>query len=815
MTPTTVATARALARGEREPLDRAERLAALATRGGVLAPGRLPETPAARTLTTTRAEETKQTDPRRGVLQNVSSTDATPTRARTTTSKPTPTPRHARTNASSANETPPRPRVTADGSPRMTSRRRRPRRRRPPRPTGAAEPRPRRRRSDDSPRRPRRRLRGEYSTPIRRRGRRGRIERCEARKGSTVSRFPKSRSRHRRRRLACRDPCVPRRRAPRRNRSTAARERDRRLLARHSTASARRSPSRKRARRAVERSERSSRRLVSRRRVPRDAPPKEDASEEDGPPTRRLRRRNRRGWNVSTRSRAARARDSTRSPAHAETYRRQIRLGIRSLTGTVPVAGARARSQTPPRREFPRRRFARGRRRRRRRKREVLDGARERRRDEKVLGPVRVLGLGRERERRSGFERARPNTRARGFVFDVERTRRRIRPFARVAARVARKPIRKPSARLDLSAVFDEGEIPEGYRVYQGLPATPKSSRRFDRRVDHPSSDEFVEAVEERTAARTTTTPSFSSSSSASPEPGFERSDRSPRNTPNASKLRVGRVRARRRRGGGGARTRRRRGDGRRRRRRRAEVSAARLRAAKIRNGAGVAGDGRRGRKREGEGESGDGAGVATAGVHRRRVLGFDGGDENDENDDDKENAKSSAWLKSDPSVDASSRRSPVSGGVVGRHDVDSDSARSNARRASPATPPPTSISAALRSLPDFETVCQKTPGGDETRVGRIRARVAATSKFLQRERGRGRGRRRKRQPRAGRAAREWEHADAVRIPIPIPAAATKKRGSSAALEKLVSATADDAETETRPNANAWMDEPVVTVRDA
>ena len=115
----------------------------------------------------------------------------------------------------------------------------------------------------------------------------------------------------------------------------------------------------------------------------------------------------------------------------------ESRLGIRSLTGTVPVAGARARSQTP---------FARGRRRRRRRKREVLDGARERRRDEKVLGPVRVLGLGRERERRSGFERARPNTRARGFVFDVERTRRRIRPFARVAARVARKPIRKPSA---------------------------------------------------------------------------------------------------------------------------------------------------------------------------------------------------------------------------------------------------------------------------------------------------------------------------------------------------------------------------------
>ena len=322
VTPTTVATARALARGEREPLDRAERLAALATRGGVLAPGRLPETPAARTLTTTREGDEADGSAAR-VLQNASSTDATPTRARTTTSKPTPTPRHARTNASSANETPPRPRVTADGSPRMTSRRRRPRRRRPPRPTGAAEPRPRRRRSDDSPRRPRRRLLGEYSTPIRRRGRRGRIERCEARKGSTVSRFPKSRSRHRRRRLACRDPCVPRRRAPRRNRSTAARERDRRLLARHSTASARRSPSRKRARRAVERSERSSRRLVSRRRVPRDAPPKEDASEEDGPPTRRPRRRNRRGWNVSTRSRAARARDSTRSPA-AETYRRRI-----------------------------------------------------------------------------------------------------------------------------------------------------------------------------------------------------------------------------------------------------------------------------------------------------------------------------------------------------------------------------------------------------------------------------------------------------------------------------------------------------------
>ena len=41
----------------------------------------------------------------------------------------------------------------------------------------------------------------------------------------------------------------------------------------------------------------------------RDAPPKEEFSNEDGPPTRRLRRRNRRGWNVSTRSRAARARD--------------------------------------------------------------------------------------------------------------------------------------------------------------------------------------------------------------------------------------------------------------------------------------------------------------------------------------------------------------------------------------------------------------------------------------------------------------------------------------------------------------------------
>ena len=81
-----------------------------------------------------------------------------------------------------------------------------------------------------------------------------------------------------------------------------------------------------------------------------------------------------------------------------------------------------------------------------------------------------------------------------------------------------------------------------------------------------------------------------------------------------------------------------------------------------------------------------------------------------------------------------------------------------------------------------------------------------------------------KRQPRAGRAAREWEHADAGSDPDPDPGGDDDEETRLfAALEKLVSATADDAETETRPNANArsngtvpaWMDEPVVTVRDA
>ena len=52
-------------------------------------------------------------------------------------------------------------------------------------------------------------------------------------------------------------------------------------------------------------------------------------------------------------------------------------------------------------------------------------------------------------------------------------------------------------------------------------------------------------------------------------------------------------------------------------------------------------------------------------------------------------------------------------------------------------------------------------------------------------------------------------------VRIPIPGGDDEETRLFAALEKLVSATADDAETETRPNANAWMDEPVVTVRDA
>ena len=75
-----------------------------------------------------------------------------------------------------------------------------------------------------------------------------------------------------------------------------------------------------------------------------------------------------------------------------------------------------------------------------------------------------------------------------------------------------------------------------------------------------------------------------------------------------------------------------------------------------------------------------------------------------------------------------------------------------------------------------------------------------------------------KRQPRAGRMAREWEHADAGSDPDPdfdFGGDDDEETRLFAALEKLVSATADDAETETRPNANAWMDEPVVTVRDA
>ena len=442
----------------------------------------------------------------------------------------------------------------------MTSRRRRPRRR-PPRPTGAAEPRPRRRRSDDSPRRPRRRLRGEYSTPIRRRGRRGRIERCEARKGSTVSRFPKSRSRHRRRRLACRDPCVPRRRAPRRNRSTAARERDRRLLARHSTASARRSPSRKRARRAVERSERSSRRLVSRRRVPRDAPPKEDASEEDGPPTRRLRRRNRRGWNVSTRSRAARARDSTRSPA-AETYRRQIpsrysfthrngprRRCARSFADTSAARvssttfRARTTATTATKTRFSRRR---------------------------PRTPSR---------RKSPRSCTRPRTRTGARAPKWLRTRTPEHPSARIRVRRGTHPPADSSVRSRRGAGRPEAD-PEAQRRVS-ISARCLTRGRFPRgtgctRVSRPPRNPPEGSIDGSIIRRRTNSSRRSRSERRRerqrhrpspppprrrPSPGFERSDRSPRNTERVETSRRSRPPPpprRRRRGGRG-----RRGDGR------------------------------------------------------------------------------------------------------------------------------------------------------------------------------------------------------------------------------------------------------------
>ena len=96
--------------------------------------------------------------------------------------------------------------------------------------------------------------------------------------------------------------------------------------------------------------------------------------------------------------------------------------------------------------------------------------------------------------------------------------------------------------------------------------------------------------------------------------------------------------------------------------------------------------------------------------------------------------------------------------------------------------------------------------------VGSARASRRLRS-FSSASAGAGAGAAEKRQPRAGRAAREWEHADAGSDPD--PGGDDEETRLFAALEKLVSATADDAETETRPNANAWMDEPVVTVRDA
>ena len=814
VTPTTVATARALARGEREPLDRAERLAALATRGGVLAPGRLPETPAARTLTTTREGDEADGSAARCPAKRVVDRRDADTRANhhletdpdasTRADERLVRERDATSSARNGgwipedDESPPTPASPPPASPdwrRRTPSASSPLGRLPASPTSETS---RRIFHPDSPT-------GTSWTNRTMRSAEGfdRLEISEKSKSASAAetRVPGSV------RSATTSPAKEsfdggagtRPSAPRASfdgeRATFALEETRSTSGRtlgeelSATRFAETCPSRRPAEGGRVGGGRSS-----------DASPptsKPSWMERLDALSRRAGTRldalTRRGDVPASNPVSVFVHSPERSPSPVRALvRRHLRgesfLDDVSREDDGDDGDENERFSTAPENAVATKKSS------------VLYASSDS--DGSASAEVASNAHARTPERADSCSTW--NAPAGGFVRSL--ASRRGSPGSRSGS---------PAPRLDLSTVFDEGEIPEGYRVYEGLPATPKSSRRFDRRVDHPSSDEFVEAVEERTAARTTTTPSFSSSSSASPEPGLralrslspehsERVETSRRSRPSAAAAAA----AARGRGDAAAMAAAAAAAAR-------EVSAARLRAAKIRNGAGVAGDGRRGRKREGEGESGDGAGVATAGVHRRRVLGFDGGDENDENDDDKENAKSSAWLKSDPSVDASSRRSPVSGGVVGRHDVDSDSARSNARRASPATPPPTSISAALRSLPDFETVCQKTPVGTKRAlVGSARASRRLRS-FSSASAGAGAGAAEKRQPRAGRAAREWEHADAGSDPDPDFGGDDEETRLFAALEKLVSATADDAETETRPNANAWMDEPVVTVRDA
>ena len=840
VTPTTVATARALARGEREPLDRTERLAALATRGGVLAPGRLPETPAARTLTTTRGGDEADGSAASSPATRVVDRRDADTRANHHLETDPDASRRAderlvreRDATSSArnggwipedDESPPTPASPPPASPdwrRRTPSASSPLGRLPASPTSETS---RRIFHPDSPT-------GTSWTNRTMRSAEGfdRLEISEKSKSGSAAETRASGS------GSAAETRVP---GSVRSATTSPAKESFEGGAGTRPSAPRASFDGERATFALEETRSTSGRTLG-----------EELSATrfaEMCPSRRPAEGGRVGGGRSSDASPPTSKPSWMERLDALSRRAGTRLDALTRRGDVPASNpVSVIVHSPERSPSPVRALVR----------------------KHLRGEIFLDDMSREDDGDDGDENERFSTAPENAVETKKssvlyassdsdgsasaevasnahaRTPERadscstwnapaggfVRSLASRRGSPGSRPGSPGSPRLDLSAVFDEGEIPEGYRVYQGLPATPKSSRRFDRRVDHPSSDDAradargsVEAVEERTAARTTTTPSFSSSSSASPEPGLralrslspehsERVETSRRSRPSAAAAAA----AARGRGDAAAMAAAAAAAAR-------QVSAARLRAAKIRNGAGVAGDGRRGRKREGEGESGDGAGVTTAGVHRRRVLGFDGGDENEENDDDKENAKSSARLKSDPSVDASSRRSPVSGGLVGRHDVDSDSARSNARRASPATPPPTSISAALRSLPDFETVCQKTPVGmKRALVGSARASRRLRS-FSSASAGAGAGAAGKRQPRAGRVAREWEHADAGSDPDPGGDDDEETR-LFAALEKLVSATADDAETETRPNANArsngtvpaWMDEPVVTVRDA
>jgi len=842
VTPTTVATARALARGEREPLDRTERLAALATRGGVLAPGRLPETPAARTLTTTRGGDEADGSAASSPATRVVDRRDADTRANHHLETDPDASRRAderlvreRDATSSArnggwipedDESPPTPASPPPASPdwrRRTPSASSPLGRLPASPTSETS---RRIFHPDSPT-------GTSWTNRTMRSAEGfdRLEISEKSKSGSAAETRASGS------GSAAETRVP---GSVRSATTSPAKESFEGGAGTRPSAPRASFDGERATFALEETRSTSGRTLGEE--------LSATSFAEMCPSRRPAEGGRVGGGRSSDASPPTSKPSWMERLDALSRRAGTRLDALTRRGDVPASNpVSVIVHSPERSPSPVRALVR----------------------KHLRGEIFLDDMSREDDGDDGDENERFSTAPENAVATKKssvlyassdsdgsasaevasnahaRTPERadscstwnapaggfVRSLASRRGSPGSRPGSPGSPRLDLSAVFDEGEIPEGYRVYQGLPATPKSSRRFDRRVDHPSSDDAradargsVEAVEERTAARTTTTPSFSSSSSASPEPGLralrslspehsERVETSRRSRPSAAAAAA----AARGRGDAAAMAAAAAAAAR-------QVSAARLRAAKIRNGAGVAGDGRRGRKRGGEGESGDGAGVATAGVHRRRVLGFDGGDENEESDDDKENAKSSARLKSDPSVDASSRRSPVSGGLVGRHDVDSDFARSNAQRASPATPPPTSISAALRSLPDFETVCQKTPVGmKRALVGSARASRRLRS-FSSAGAGAGAGVAGKRQPRAGRAAREWEHADAGSDPDPDPGGDDDEETRLfAALEKLVSATADDAETETRPNANArsngtvptWMDEPVVTVRDA